>query len=213
VESRLQPQSNDTSNGAILGELCDIDFGYAKRPAVRTWSFEQNGTGHHASITPSTRSDQRDYNDRIVCISISYSIDSSMSNIYADIAPTSLNAYEPVVLRQPAFVTRFTPHRHAGIAGSNNNRSQHGLSSRILYRTSIKLYSFDIWPSASPEIPNSAMPCTRLLTPLGRAELREVEADANDANNTDRPAEGFRASHSVRMSLVSSSCSHIFSSL
>ena len=36
VESRLQPESNSTSIGAILGKLCDredIGFGGAKKPA------------------------------------------------------------------------------------------------------------------------------------------------------------------------------------
>jgi hypothetical protein len=56
----LQPGSNNTSIGTILGKLCDReDIGFAKRPACRT-----------ASIYRSTRSEQRPSDDCDELISI-----------------------------------------------------------------------------------------------------------------------------------------------
>jgi hypothetical protein len=49
VGSRLQPQSNNSSIGAILGKLCDWEdieeTADAKRPAERTWSFSATRPG------------------------------------------------------------------------------------------------------------------------------------------------------------------------
>ena len=98
---------------------------------------------------------------------------------FTSTSPPRVHAYCPA----PAgFAASAMPSRDADITESNNVRNQHGLSGRLLLQNTDLHIPVLHLQRASPEISNSAMPCTCLPTThtlLGRAE-GEVESDATN---------------------------------
>jgi hypothetical protein len=108
---------------------------------------------------------------------------------FTSTSPPRVHAYCPA----PAgFAASAMPSRDADITESNNVRNQHGLSGRILLQNTDLHIPVLHLQRASPEISNSAMPCSGLHTHLS-AELRKKSSPTQPTPVADRSAEGSRA--------------------